>query len=206
MIFGFSQCQTVFNIWYLVILWKPNNIRYSYLVRTGICHTLSRAAPGFAMKCFCFFWNTSQNKTVLLTNLWTNIAINYICDQIFSHKLIYWKTSQDIKTLARVNLIDCWGVKLFLPKDCVIFFLFFRIWIVRVRFFASFVTIWAFGLYKKFIFWLLLLFKFLSLEFYHIMSLEFCHRLSFCFLSQFKLSFVAIFVFRFCLTLSFWAL
>ena len=101
---------------------------------------------------------------------------------------------QDRKTLPRVHLISCWGVKLFLPKDCINFvkILFVRTWVFD--FFS--LTISVFGFHHNSSFLVLLFFEFLSFVAIWIVTIwvfscvtiwvVFCHKLSFWVLSQLK--------------------
>ena len=54
-----------------------------------------------------------RNKPLFLLKFWQSIVTNKFYDQMFSHQIIC------LKTFVRVHLIGCWGVKLFLAKDCV---------------------------------------------------------------------------------------
>ena len=85
-------------------------------------------------------------------------------------------------------------------------------WMIRILVSEFFFTISVFGIYQNLIFWVLLLFDFLSFFFY--LS---CHNLTFitiwvllqfkcCVMSQFGWSFVAIYVLRSFHNLSFWVL
>ena len=73
------------------------------------------------------------------------------------------KTLQDRKTLPKVHLIGCWGVKLFLPKD-----------------FLKFCQKWS---CHNLIFWVLSQFEIRVLSQFEFFA--FCHNLSFWVFSQF---------------------
>ena len=120
------------------------------------------------------------------------------------------KTSRGCKTLPRVHLMCCQGVKLILPKD-------------GFKLCQSLnCQNWNLVFCHKFSFWVLSQFKFLSFgaiwvdEFSYYSSCHnfsfftkwvlSCHNLSFCILPQFELSFVASWVLRFCHNLSFFSL
>ena len=123
------------------------------------------------------------------------------------------KISWDHKTLPRVHLINCRGVKFFLPKNCfklclnsichnLSFWVFslsqFNFLVLSQSiFFQNLVAIWVFELC-----WSLSGHN-LSFEFYHNICFELCRNLCFCVMCQFELSFIALWVFRFCHNLSF---